>query len=82
MLALIIAIAAAAGALLFALYTAQRVLSEDQGDETMRGIADLDPGRRRRLPASRVHLPRRLRRRRLRRARGLHRLRRRSIKLR
>ncbi len=39
MLPLIIAIAAAAGALLFALFTAQRLLAEDQGDETMRGIA-------------------------------------------
>ena len=39
MLLILIAIAAAAGALLFAFVTAQRVLAEDQGDETMRGIA-------------------------------------------
>ena len=39
MLPIVIAIIAAAGALLFALYTAQRLLAEDQGDDTMRGIA-------------------------------------------
>ncbi len=36
---IVIAIISAAGALLFALYTAQRLLAEDQGDDTMRGIA-------------------------------------------
>ncbi len=39
MLPIVIAIIAAAAALLFALFTAQRVLAEDQGDETMHGIA-------------------------------------------
>ena len=39
MFPIIIAIIAAAGALLFALFTAQRLLAEDQGDDTMRGIA-------------------------------------------
>ena len=39
MLPIVIAIIAAAGALLFALFTAQRLLAEDQGDDTMRGIA-------------------------------------------
>ena len=39
MFPIIIAIIAAAGALLFALFTAQRVLAEDQGDDTMRKIA-------------------------------------------
>ena len=39
MIPIVIAIIAAAGALLFALYTAQRLLAEDQGDDTMRGIA-------------------------------------------
>ncbi len=39
MIPIIIAISAAAGALLFALFTAQRLLAEDQGDDTMRGIA-------------------------------------------
>jgi K(+)-stimulated pyrophosphate-energized sodium pump len=39
MLPIAIAIVAAAGALLFALLTAQRVLTEDEGDDTMRGIA-------------------------------------------
>jgi K(+)-stimulated pyrophosphate-energized sodium pump len=40
MLPIVIAIVAAAGALLFAVYTAQRVVAEDQGDDTMRGIAE------------------------------------------
>ena len=39
MIPIVIAIISAAGALLFALYTAQRLLAEDQGDDTMRGIA-------------------------------------------
>jgi K(+)-stimulated pyrophosphate-energized sodium pump len=39
MLPLVIAAVAAAGALLFALIVAQRVLKEDEGDETMRSIA-------------------------------------------
>ena len=39
MIPIIIAIIAAAGALLFALFTAQRVLAEDQGDDAMRSIA-------------------------------------------
>ncbi|HEU0074964.1 MAG TPA: sodium-translocating pyrophosphatase [Dehalococcoidia bacterium] len=39
MLPIVIAIVAAAGALLFAFITAQRVLAEDQGDDTMRAIA-------------------------------------------
>ena len=39
MIPIVIAIIAAAGALLFALFTAQRLLAEDQGDDTMRGIA-------------------------------------------
>jgi K(+)-stimulated pyrophosphate-energized sodium pump len=39
MLPIVIAIVAAVGALLFAFVTAQGVLKEDQGDDTMRGIA-------------------------------------------
>jgi len=39
MLSIAIALVAGGGALLFALLTAQKVIKEDEGDETMRGIA-------------------------------------------
>jgi K(+)-stimulated pyrophosphate-energized sodium pump len=39
MLPIVIAIVAAVGALLFAFLTAQRLMAEDEGDDTMRGIA-------------------------------------------